>query len=369
MATAKQTVQKLFSYADIHINGNRPWDIQVKNPNFYKRVLTQSSLGLGESYMEGWWDCDHLDQFFERLLSGKLQYKVVNKWDLLFQLATYKLFNMQTKFLSKKVAKQHYDVGNTLYSKMLGKRMQYTCAYWKNAKTLDQAQENKLDLICKKLQLKKGERVLELGCGWGGFAKYAAEKYGVHVTAYNISKEQVKYARELCKGLNVEIIQADYRDAKGTFDKVAAIGLLEHVGHKNYRNFMKLGNKCLKKGGLFLVHTIGKNIEQTHSDPWIQKYIFPQGEIPAPNLLIKAAEGMFVMEDWHNFGPDYDKTLLAWYTNFNRSWPEFREEYGERFYRMWRYYLLGCAAGFRARKMVLWQVVFSKGVGSYTSIR
>jgi cyclopropane-fatty-acyl-phospholipid synthase len=265
----------------------------------------------------------------------------------------------------------HYDLGNDFYSDMLDKRMQYTCAYWKNAKSLDEAQEHKLDLICKKLQLKKGDTVLELGCGWGGFARYASEKYGCKVTGYNISKEQVRFAREYCKGLPVEIIEADYRDAKGLFDKVVSIGLCEHVGYKNYRNLMQVAHKCLKNKGLFLLHTIGRNTSLKSLEPWMNKYIFPNAMLPSVKQLSIASEGLFLLEDWHNFGRDYDKTLMAWNENFEKNWSKHKSKYGDRFYRMWKYYLLLCAGAFRADYNRLWQIVFSKGglPGKYDSVR
>ena len=278
---------------------------------------------------------------------------------------------MQTKIRSQKVTQEHYDLGNDMYSKMLGDSMQYTCAYWKSAKTLDEAQEHKLNLICRKLQLKKGDKVLELGCGWGGFAQFAAQNYGVQVDAYNISKEQVEYARERNRGLPVNIYLADYRDAKGTYDKVAAIGLCEHVGYKNYPTLMDVAHCSLKKHGLFLLHTIASNTSTTHCDPWFNKYICLHGMLPSVKQLGETMEGLFVMEDWHNFGPDYDRTLVAWFHNFDNHWAVYKEQYGERFYRMWKYYLLSFAGAFRARRTQLWQIVMSKdGIpGGYESIR
>lgn len=369
----KLKTEEVLALADIKINGSRPWDIKVTNDDFYQRVMSQGSIGLGESYMDGWWDAAELDSFFYKLLSVPEIEKSV-KVDLATAVmyAKAKILNMQTKARSTKVAKQHYDLGNSFYEKMLDKRMQYTCAYWKDAKTLDEAQENKLDLICKKAQLKPGEKVLELGCGWGWFAKYAAEKYGVSVKAYNISEEQVKYGREISKGLPVEIILADYREAEGLFDKVVSVGLCEHVGYRNYPEFMETAYRCLKDKGLFVLHTIGGNESTTEIDPWMDKYIFPNAMLPSIKQLAEASEGFFVMEDWHNLSTNYDKTLLAWYENFNRNWPQIKGgSFDDRFYRMWKYYLMASAGGFRSRRSQLWQVVYSKGVleGGYQSVR
>jgi len=356
---AKQTVQEFFNIAGIKINGEKPYDIKVHNPKFYSRLLSGGSLAMGESYMDGWWDVEKLDEFIFKLLSVKLDKKIITPRHFI-SIVNSKMANMQTLSRSKKVAELHYDLNNDFYEKMLDKQMQYTCGYWKNAKNLDEAQEHKLDLVCKKLQLKPGEKVLELGCGWGGFSKYAAEKYGCHVTAYNISKEQIKYGREKCKDLPVEIIEKDYRLAKGTFDKVVSIGLCEHVGYKNYKTLMKLVHKCLKKNGLFLIHTIGKDISVTSINPWINKYIFPNSMLPSLTQISRAAERLFIMEDWHNFGADYDKTLMEWFNNFDKNWLLFKDAYDERFYRMWKFYLLSCAGLFRSRQAQLWQIVFSK---------
>lgn len=367
---AKQTVQDLFNYANIKINGDHPWDIQVKNDSFYKKVLSQGSLGLGESYMDGWWETEALDVLIDKLLRAEIDKKVIS-FKSLTNIMKARLTNRQTKERSKKVAEEHYDLGNNFYSQMLDSRMQYTCAYWPQAKNLEEAQEHKLDLICRKLDLTSQDHILELGCGWGGFAKYAAEKYDCRVTGYNISGEQVKYARNACRNLPVEIKQRDYREATGTYDKVVAIGLCEHIGYKNYRGFMKIAHKSLKNNGLFLLHTIGGDESGTANDPWIEKYIFPNSMLPSAVQLTEAMEGLFVLEDWHNFGSDYDKTLMAWFANFDKNWPTLQSQYGERFYRMWKFYLLVCAGAFRARKNQLWQIVLSKeGVlGRYQSVR
>jgi len=366
----KQTTEDIFSIADINIDGNRPWDIQVHDNRFYQRVLAQGSLGLGESYMDGWWDCEKLDEFFYRVLKADLSKKVKVKAVLLGILKA-KVINMQSKGRSKKVAKEHYDLSPKLYESFLDPYNQYTCGYFKNTSNLNKAQEQKLDLICKKLKLSPKDKVLDIGCGWGGFAKFASEKYGCHVTGITISDEQIKYAKDYCKGLPVEIIKSDYRDFNGKFDKILICGMIEHVGPKNYPIIMKKANNCLKNDGLFLLHTIGTNTSKGGIDRWINKYIFPNGVLPSVNQIAKAAEGLFVLEDWHNFGADYDKTLMAWHENFNNNWDKIKGNYNERFKRMWNYYLLCCAGLFRSERGRLWQIVFSKnGVkGGYESVR
>lgn len=369
--SAKSVVKDILALADIEINGSRPWDIQVHNDEFYRRILVGGSLAVGEAYMDGWWDSQQLDELFHKVLTAELDKKIRSK-EFILQVVKSKVLNAQTKLRSQKVAKEHYDLGNDFYKHMLDKRMQYTCGYWSaGATNLDDAQEQKLDLVCRKLDIKKTDTVLELGGGWGGFAKYAAENYGCSVVSYNISAEQVAYAKKNCASLPVEIMQADYREATGQFDKVVSIGMCEHVGYKNYTSFIQLANRSLKPDGMFLLHTIGGLASTTTTDPWFDKYIFPNSMLPSVSQLTKAAEERFVLEDFHNFGADYDLTLMAWYKNFIDNWPQFEKQYGDRFYKMWEYYLLSCAGSFRARKNQLWQFVFSKGgePGGYKPVR
>lgn len=357
---AEQTVRQLLEMAGISINGNKPYDIQVHNPNLYSRVLSEHALGLGESYMDGWWDCEALDQFFDRILKARLDEKVQGSWKIKWHVLRANIFNLQSKRRAFQVGQQHYDIGNDLYTRMLDKRLNYTCAYWKNASNLDEAQEAKLELVCKKLHLEPGMEVLELGCGWGSFAIYAAQKYGVKVTGVTVSKEQVELGMQMAEGLPVELKLMDYRDVTGKYDRVLSIGIMEHVGYKNYRTYMEVVDRTLKDDGIAFFHTIGSNVSTTTANPWTTKYIFPNGMLPSIAQLGRAMEGLFVMEDWHNIGPHYDKTLIAWHANFEKAWPELKNKYGERFYRMWRYYLLSSAGGFRARQSQLWQVVMTK---------
>ncbi len=365
----KKKIIYLLESADIEIDGSRPWDITVHDDSFYNRLIL-GSLGFGESYMEGLWDCERLDEMFYRLLGERIEAKSIRLDKIITDLAGA-LLNLQTKSRSKKVAEIHYDIGNDFYGALLDPCMQYTCGYWEDAENLNDAQENKLDLICRKLMLKPGEEVLEMGCGWGGFAKYAAANYGCHVTAVNISREQVGYAREYCKGLPVKIIHSDYRDVMGKFDKVVSIGMLEHVGFKNYETFMKHVHDNMKLDSIALIHSIGNNTSTISQDPWLDKYIFPGSKCPSMRQIAESSEQYLLMEDWHNLSTDYDKTLMAWYDNFITFWPRFEKQYGATFFRMWSYYLLLCAGLFRSRKTQLWQIVFSRGgvQGGYQSIR
>jgi cyclopropane-fatty-acyl-phospholipid synthase len=261
---------------------------------------------------------------------------------------------------------------------MLDKRMTYTCARWKKGlTTLDEAQECKFELICRKLKLKKGDHILDIGCGWGSFAKYTAQHHGVRVTGITISKEQIVLARELCQGLPIEIRYMDYRDPllrQEKFDHIISIGMFEHVGPKNYAQYMGIAYQCLKPGGLFLLHTIVGNKTSRSNDPWINKYIFPDSMLPSMKQIASAVEDTgFVTEDVENFGPDYAKTLGAWYDNFVASWSELVAidpgKYTEEFFRMWTYYLLACKGLFESRSAQLHQYVLSKEVPHYDSVR
>ena len=353
-------VSDLLSETPIQLNGSHKYDIDVVNPDFYKRVLKEGSIGLGESYMNGWWQCDQLDQMFYYLLKYQVdQKKPSSIKDTLFVLQS-RLFNMQSKKRAWMVGEEHYDLGNDLYEGMLDPYMQYSCGYWKEADDLETAQENKLKLICEKLQLKKGETLLDIGCGWGGLSEYAAKHYGVNVTGVTISKEQQAYGMNRCRDLPVDLRLCDYRDLSETFDKIVSVGMFEHVGPKNYQTYFDVVSRCLKPEGLFLLHSIGGNETKVNVDPWINKYIFPNGVLPSIEQISHVSQQSLVMEDWHNFGSDYDKTLMAWKERFNQSWQQIKDNYSDKFYRMFNYYLSSCAGAFRARDIQLWQVLFSK---------
>lgn len=354
-----ETVAKteLLALADVKVGGSRPFDIQVHDDRLYNRVLGGGTRALGESYMDGWWDCKRLDQFICRMLAANVRDQLRVSPALVKHLLVSRLTNRQTTGRAHKNVAHHYNIGNDLYERMLDKRMIYSCGYWQNAKNLDEAQEAKLDLVCRKLYLKKGMTLLDIGCGWGGFAEFAARKYGVKVTGITPSIEQYKKAKQRTKGLPVTIKQTDYRKVRGKFDRIVSIGMLEHVGPKNYRVFLERCSDMLNSGGLMLHHFIGNNYSTQSIDPWVDKYIFPGAVLPSLAQFTKAAEKLFVVEDVHNFGPDYDKTLMAWHANFNKHYKEIKDNYDERFKRMWDYYLLTCAGTFRARQIQLWQLV------------
>jgi cyclopropane-fatty-acyl-phospholipid synthase len=355
----KHRLKQLLSNAGITIDGTAPWDITIHDNRFYRRVLSDAHLGAGESYMDGWWDCPALDEFFYRILRAGVEKQVSGLPRFLNGLLG-KAMNLQNRSRSYTVGETHYNIGNDLYALMLDQRMIYSCAYWSNSATLDDAQERKLRLVFEKLMLKPGMSVLDIGCGWGGAARYAAENYGVTVTGITISSEQEKLARENCKGLPVEIRLSDYRDIKGSYDRIYSIGMFEHVGHKNYRKYFKIVRKHLLPDGLFLLHTIGSNRSGTNTDPWTSKYIFPNSMLPSAKQITSAAEGEMILEDCHSFGNDYYHTLKAWNSNIEKNRAFLSKSYNERFQRMWRYYLLSAAGSFRARHVQLWQLLYSR---------
>lgn len=358
----------LLSDAGIALDGHAPWDLQMHHPRLPERIFAHGSLGLGEAYMDGDWDAERLDELFARLLRARLDTRI-RPAALRLHAFSARLLNRQTPRRAWRVGEQHYDLGNDFYAAMLDPRMTYTCGYWQDAGDLASAQEAKLELICRKLGLQPGMHLLDIGCGWGSLLGYAAERHGVRGTGVTVSREQADGARQRYAGLPIEFRLQDYRalDGRERFDRVASVGMFEHVGHRNFRTLMEVMRRALVPDGLALLHTIGRNTRRGVTDPWIDRYIFPNGELPSLGQIGDAVDELFVVEDVHNFGADYDRTLMAWHGNFEAAWPRFADRLGERFRRMWRYYLLSCAGAFRARDIQLWQWVLSpRGVaGGY----
>mgnify|MGYP002270273429 FL=1 len=366
---AREIVQRLAEKADIRINGNRPWDIQVHNDELYARVLRQGTLGLGEAYMDGWWDCEAMDAMFCRALRARIEQAFTRNMPFRLTEAAQAVFNLQSRARAFMVARAHYDTDPALFRTMLGPTMQYSCARWEGVDAvggagLDAAQEQKMEMICRKLALEPGMTVLDIGCGWGTLALHMAEEHGVQVTGITVSREQLAFAQDKAasSGADVEYRLMDYRSLRGEWDRVVSVGMFEHVGRRNYREFMDIARNCLKSGGLFLLHSIGSNGAYgvgAGADPWLTHYIFPNGVLPSPATLVDALERDFILEDWQNFGVDYDKTLMAWYENFEQGLRDGAFSCTERQHRMYQYYLLSCAGAFRARSIQLWQLVLS----------
>lgn len=362
-------MQKLLAGGGIEVGGSAPWDIQVHHHDFYKRVITRGTLGLGESYLDGWWSCEALDQFFFKAITAALHEKAPLPWLNKAAAVSSRLFNWQTKSRSGRVATEHYDAYSRIVLSFLDRYKQYSCGYFQETDDLDRAQERKLEMVCRKLALRAGDRLLDVGCGYGGLARYAAERYGCKVTGISNSREQLEFARAFCQGLDVDFVETDYRDLRGSFTKAVSVGMFEHVGYKNYRAFMEVVHGCLEKNGLFLLQTIGGRTSVTRGDPWLLKYFFPNSMLPSLKQIAGASEGLFVLEDLHNFGSHYDLTLLAWHRNFVAAWPRSGGGLDERSFRMWEYYFLYFAGAFRSRMNQLWQVLFSKNGAAVTPIR
>lgn len=369
--SAKETCIALLRGAGIEVNGPNPWDMQVHNDALYGRILSDPELQLGETYMDQLWSCERIDIMIDKILRSRIQQTLSLSFKERMLILGEILFNPQIGASAAKNVAVHYDIGNELYTRMLDPYMQYTCGYWRNgAKDLSEAQEHKLELICRKLGLRPGMKMLDLGCGWGGLMRYAAEKYQVESVGYTLSKEQVSWIQETCAGLPIRVIEDNYLNAHnrlqetGQFDVIAVIGAIEHCGAKNYRAFMETCSKCLKTDGIFMVHTIISSRTTNRPSPFLYKYIFPGSKVPSPAEVCNSAEDFFVLEDVHNFGEDYDYTLMAWNDRFQASWPELSamapDKYNERFKRMWEYYLAICAGSFRARGNQLMQFMFTK---------
>jgi len=360
MSRLRRHFERVIEPADIRLDGDRPWDVRVHDDRLFQRVLTSGTLGLGEAYMDGWWDCEAIDQMVDRAHRSQIAERLASPTTLL-RVAEAKLLNLQRGRRAFEVGERHYDIGNDLYRLMLDTHMMYSCAYWREADDLDAAQEAKLALIRNKLAIEPGMRVLDIGCGWGGAARYLAEQAGCEVVGLTVSVEQAKLARQTCDGLPVEIRVQDYRELSEKFDRIYSIGMFEHVGAKNHGTYMQTVSNCLADpGGLTLLHTIGGNRASHRTDPWMDRYIFPNSVLPSASQITKAAEGVLTLEDWHSFGPDYDRTLMAWHQNVSEGWEDLPEQYDERFRRIWNFYLLVSAGGFRSRYLQLWQAVFSR---------
>ena len=405
---ARQWLENLLAHAGIRFDGGRPFDIRVHDERFFERVAGGGTLGAGEAYMEGWWDCGALDRMFTRAISAGLENKLRLNLHILALAVRHRLFNMQSRGRAPMVARRHYDFGNRLFETMLGPSMNYSCAWWSGledvrqrqarsaaspdasadalpacyppqpAARLDEAQNAKMELICRKLHLEPGMEVLDIGCGWGGLARYMAREYDCHVTGISVSRNQIAWARERDAAADgpagpgrLTWILGDYRDLRGEFDRIVSVGMFEHVGSKNYRRFFRTARSLLRPQGLFLLHTIGALSLRAGCDPWISRYIFPNGQLPSLDAIVRACRGLFVLEDCHNLGADYDPTLMAWRERLEAGLDSGAFDLTDAEARMFRYYLLSCAAAFRCRDIELWQIVLSPAgvAGGYEAVR
>jgi cyclopropane-fatty-acyl-phospholipid synthase len=368
MIVYKKAVERILSFADVQIDGSRPWDVRVNDERFYGRALLEGSLGFGESYMEGWWDCTDLEELVFRFVEKGIERKFRLLPAFVGMNAFGSLVNRQSRTLGEQTSR-HYNTDNELFAAFLGKYKNYSCAYYDDAEDLDQAQLKKMELICRELSLSPGERVLDIGGGWGEIARHMSVSRGCHVTSVNISDEQIRYAREHCRGTNVDVVKRDYRDVKGTFDKISIIAMMSHVGHKNHRALFETVHRCLAPGGLLFIDTVGSANSLVHGNPWIDKYIFPGIVFPSIAQISKAVEGLFVIEAIRNFGPSYVKTLRAWNANLQRAWPALSKKHDERTRRMFEFFFLTVAGFFRARDFQNWYIVMSPQGATQPAVR
>lgn len=336
-------------------------DLIIHDWRFCERVFMQSDIGMGESYMKGEWDSNNINGLIHlAVVNEKALAKMVKGSVLSIMYYRIKhLLNRNTKKGSKRNILAHYDLGNAFYQLWLDPSMTYSSALFSgNEMSLEQAQHNKYQHILDQLNAKPGAHILEVGCGWGGFAEYAAEK-GYHVTGITISDEQFAFAKERVARLNgrADIQLKDYRDLEGTYDHVVSIEMFEALGKAYWPLYFKVVKRLLKKGGTAVVQSITIRNEAfaryARGTDFIQQYIFPGGMLPSPEVFIKNAEYQGLkLTARTDFGTDYAKTLAAWETNFTRAEPTVRElGFDKTFLRMWRFYLKYCQGGFEAGKL------------------
>jgi cyclopropane-fatty-acyl-phospholipid synthase len=332
-----------------------------------KSALRNGALGMAEAYMDGEIDIDGNLQAFLKFESAPLYERMKLSLREKIKFAVSLLITRNTVRGAKKNVKHHYDLGNDFYQLWLDPSMTYTCAYFtRYGDTLAQAQNNKHEHICRKLRLEPGMTLVDIGCGWGAMLVYAAQRYGVIGVGYTISEEQAKWAKENIKRLGLEdritIELKDYREAEGQFDRWVSIGMFEQIGKSFFDMFFSEITRILKPGGIGVLHTIGSSEPYTNN-PWIEKYIFPGGHLPQLGDLVDGMNGINLNPiDVEDLRLHYGQTLDSWYANFNRVENTVWEMYGERFVRMWRFYLNGAAQGFKWGTLRLYQIVFSHGL-------
>jgi cyclopropane-fatty-acyl-phospholipid synthase len=357
---AERIVTRLFAAAGVAIDGDRPWDVRVHDERFFRSVLVQGTLGFGESYMRGWWEADEVEELAYRLLRARLHWM---SWALppnLFRFLNAALVNRQSRSGSALLADRHYNLGNDLFSAFLGAHKSYSCALFDGTNSLDTAQLLKMERLCQLLQLREGDHLLDVGGGWGAFAHHAASRYGCGVTSINIADEQIRYARQLCAGLPAEVVRCDYRDLTGTYDKVAVIAMLTHVGASNYRRFMSVVHHCLAEGGTMLIETLGSRLPKINCEPWADRYIFPGGVVPALRQIDRAAAGLFTRRYVAEFGDHYIPTLRAWNANLQAAWPVLGQRYPDTTRLMLEYFFLTVAGAFRAGYLRYWHILMDR---------
>lgn len=355
----KLTLTTLLREANIEPNGASPWDPQIKDERFYRTVLLRGSVGLGDAYLNGWWECADISGFILRIIKSGIHLRVP-RVDIFLRRLRFGLIDAQNRIRSKRVAELHYDEDPYIFEVMLGSTNSYTCARWKGVITLDAAQQQKMDLLCKKAGLSSGMTVLDIGSGWGGFLAYAAERYQVRGIGLTISKTQLDYARKRYGNLPVEFRLQDYRDFVGGVDAVVSICVIEHVGSDHYREyFQKVRETLTREDGFFAMQCILACDTQARMDPWTEKHIFPNGILPTLERIENAVEGILHIVDREFFRDDYVRTFSAWYENLVRNKNAIIARCGVRYFRKYEYYLCLYIAGFGSGRIDVGQFVLS----------
>ena len=349
--------------------------ITVRNPSFYSSVAFAGSVGAGEAYFQGDWDCDNLTALVRLLLVNR---EVLDQMDgglgklMLPVNRMLHWINRNTRKGSRRNIAAHYDLGNDLFEVMLDDSMMYSSAIYDEHNTrLEQAALNKLDRICKKLELTEHDHLLEIGSGWGGFAMYAAQHYGCRVTTTTISEQQYNLANQRIRqaGLQekITLLKQDYRDLQGQYDKMVSIEMIEAIGQENLDTYFRQCSRLLKEDGMFLLQAItiaDQRYQQALREvDYIQKYIFPGGSLPSVTAMANAITRSSNMRITHleDIGPHYAKTLRHWRERFFQHESHIRElGYNDRFIRLWEFYLCYCEGGFEERAIGTVQLLLSK---------
>lgn len=348
----------------------RPVTVRLHDESLVRRILLNPDLGIGEGYMEGSFTIDDDD------LHGFLALAVRNSqnawrhplhrflWKLRYLSRVARQYNPAGR--ARRRVAHHYDLSGELYDLFLDSDKQYSCAYFRSPDdTLEQAQAQKKAHIAGKLRIEPGMRVLDIGCGWGGLALTLARDYGARVLGVTLSEEQHEVANERARaaglGNRAQFRLMDYREVEGTFDRVVSVGMFEHVGAPHYREYFRTVREKLTEDGIALIHTIGRSTPPGANSPWIEKYIFPGGYIPALSEIMTAVEKEdFISQDIEVWRLHYAQTLRHWHDRFVANEERVREIYDDRFCRMWRYYLVACEQTFRCNRQVVFQLQLAR---------
>ena len=377
---AEKFVRDLFSQVEIEVNGSNPWDPQVHNPAAYNMMVSRGSVGLGETYMHGYWDCEQLDQFFARVTSVDLRKLIpVNFPTVSLAVGAY-LKNRQLPKAAWEVGRMHYDLPDEVWEATLDSAMTGSCAYYRNpTDTLEEAQLNKCRMTLDKVGLKSGHSLLDIGVGWAAFSGLAAQEYGAHPIGITVSEGQKAYIhKRYGEAIDVRVNPWQETELREPVDCIVSAEMFEHVGSDNYRSFFEFCRRSIKEDGLMNLHTIVRHTPSKHIDPWMDKYIYPGGCIPTLGQITTAVHGLFHVVDVHDIGGHYPATLRAWMDNFRRNWDSVKSLGSARlgmdpevFCRMWLYHYMASAGGFMSSRISVHQIVLSpNGVpGRYQSIR